>query len=58
MQTVPLRPDGGSQRAYRIDTPSGVFSMAVATPSGAGFSGMEISFIADSVMPRRDAFRL
>ena len=39
MQTVPLRPAGGSQRAKRSDTPSGVLSVPVTTPSGTGIGG-------------------
>src|SRR2546425_10175747 len=40
-QTVPLRPGGGSHRANRNDTPSGVFSVPVTAPSGTGLAGME-----------------
>jgi hypothetical protein len=45
MHTVPRRPAGGSQRAKRKETPSGVLSAPVTTPSGIGFAGIVISFI-------------
>src|SRR3984885_4537995 len=48
MHTVPRRPAGGSQRAKRSDTPSGVLSVPVTTLSGTGFAGMETSFIGKS----------
>src|SRR3954468_24296720 len=41
MQTVPLRPGGGCQRAKRRLTPSRVLSMPVTTSSGTGLAGIE-----------------
>jgi hypothetical protein len=45
MQTVPLHPGGGAQRAYLMDTPSGVFIMPVTAPSGTELVGIETSLI-------------
>ena len=45
MQTVPLRPGGGAQRAKRSSTRSGVFSVPVTTSSGTGLAGMDMSFM-------------
>src|SRR5215472_13722868 len=45
MQTVPRRPAGGSQRAKRSVTPSGVFSEPATKLSGIGFAGIEMSFM-------------
>jgi hypothetical protein len=45
MTTVPLRPAGGSQRAKRKLTPSGVFNSPVTKLSGTGLAGMETSFM-------------
>jgi len=45
MHTVPRRPAGGSQRAKRKLTPSGVLSMPVTKLSGTGLAGIETSFM-------------
>src|SRR5262249_58789736 len=44
-QTVPLRPGGGSQRAKRSDTPSGVLTVPETAASGTGLAGMETRFM-------------
>src|SRR5258708_21067287 len=46
MHTVPLRSDGGGQRANLIEIPSGVLRTPITAPSGTGLAGMEMSFIA------------
>src|SRR6516165_4577472 len=45
MQTVPRRPAGGSQRAKRRATPSGVFRVPATKLSGTGLAGIETSFM-------------
>src|SRR6202140_388263 len=45
MHTVPRRPAGGSQRAKRSATPSGVLSVPATKLSGTGFAGIETSFM-------------
>src|SRR5258708_20769236 len=46
MHTVPLRSDGGGQRANLIEIPSGVLRTPITAPSGTGLAGMETRFIA------------
>src|SRR5580698_1842138 len=56
MTTVPLRPAGGSQRAKRKLTPSGVFNSPVTKLSGTGLAGMETSFMETVRAWRLDAY--
>ena len=49
---MPLRPGGGDQRANRSETPSGVLSVPVTTPSGTGLAGIETSFIGSGGLAR------
>ena len=56
--TVPLRPGGGSKRAKRSETPSGVLTAPVTTWSGTGLAGMEMSFMTYISMGYRHAAAL
>src|ERR1700719_2169222 len=56
MTTVPLRPAGGSQRAKRKLTPSGVFNSPATKLSGTGLAGMETSFMEIVRGSRPDAY--
>src|SRR5262245_52107654 len=53
MQTVPLRPDGGDQRAKRSSAPSTVLMVPVTTFSGTGLAGIETSVMVGSVGQKR-----
>src|SRR5262245_61415927 len=62
MHTVPLRCDGGGQRANLIEMPSRVFRTPTTAPSGTGLAGIETSFIEEyfrkfGVAPHRIAYR-